>query len=113
MRATLVSRRSREASRRRVVGVLVPGQAAVDGLAKQIAQRKLGIASGAGIAELSLDQRTHAEAFIEFAREQDAGIGGAGMWASSRVRWWLNGAHPLRVVPAALWAQARGLRFSR
>jgi len=28
----------------------------------------------------------------------------------SRVRWWLNGAHPLRV--AALWAQARGLRFS-
>src|SRR5262245_20020215 len=45
----------------RVVGVLVSGQPAVDGLAKQIAERELGIASSAGIGEVSLDQRTYAE----------------------------------------------------
>src|SRR5215831_7594185 len=59
----------------RVVRVLVPGQAAIDGLAKQIRERELGIVSGPGIAEVALDQRTHAEALVEFAREQEASIG--------------------------------------
>jgi len=35
----------------------------------------IGHASGPGIAEVALDQRTHAEALVEFAREQEAGIG--------------------------------------
>jgi hypothetical protein len=60
----------------RVVGVLVPGQAAVDRLTKQVAQRELGVASGARIAELSLDQRTHAEALVQLAREKQSSIGG-------------------------------------
>src|SRR5215831_19940464 len=59
----------------RVVGVLVPRQATVDGLAKQITERKLGIASGAGVGEVSLDQRTQAEAFVQLARKQQARVG--------------------------------------
>ena len=37
-----------------VVGVLVASQAAVDGLAEQIRQGKLAVASGAGMGEVSL-----------------------------------------------------------
>jgi len=59
----------------RVVRILVPGQAAVDGLAKQIAERELEIASGARIGEVSLDQRTQAEALVQFARKQQSRIG--------------------------------------
>src|SRR5262249_40612107 len=62
----------------RVVGVLVPSQAAIDRLTKQIGQRELKVASGARIAEVSLDQRAQAEAFVEFARKQQACIGGNG-----------------------------------
>jgi hypothetical protein len=42
----------------RVVGVLVPGQAAIDGLAKKIRQGELVVVSGAGIGEVSLNTRT-------------------------------------------------------
>jgi hypothetical protein len=59
----------------RVVGVLVPGQAAIDRLPKQVGQRELAVASGAGIGEVSLDQRTHAEALVQFAWKQEARIG--------------------------------------
>src|SRR5215813_13299709 len=62
----------------RVVGVLVPSQAAIDRLTKQIGQRELKVASGARIAEVSLDQRAQAEAFVEFARKQEARVGGDG-----------------------------------
>jgi len=54
----------------RVVRVLVPGQAAIDRLAKQVGQRELRVAPGAGIAEMALDQRTQAEALIQLAREE-------------------------------------------
>jgi hypothetical protein len=50
-----------------VVGVLVAGQAAVDGLAEEIRQRELAIASGAGIGQVSLDERAQAEALVQFA----------------------------------------------
>ena len=63
------------ASRLGVVRVLVPGQAAVDRLAKQVGQRELAVASRAGIAEESLDQRAQAEAFVRLARKQEAGVG--------------------------------------
>src|SRR5262245_63911490 len=52
----------------RVVGVLVSGEATVDRLEKQIPERELGIASGAGITEVALDQRTQTEAFVQLAR---------------------------------------------
>jgi len=44
-------------------------------LAKQIAERELEIASGARIGEVSLDQRTQAEALVQFARKQQSRIG--------------------------------------
>ena len=44
----------------RVVGVLVTGQATVDGLAKEIRQGELVVASGARISEMSFDQRVQA-----------------------------------------------------
>src|SRR5262249_3181413 len=62
----------------RVVRVLVPGQAAVDGLAKQIAERELGIASRAGIGEVSIDERTHAEALVQLTWKKQTSIGGNG-----------------------------------
>jgi hypothetical protein len=52
-----------------VVRLLIPGQTTVDRLTKQIGDWKLGVASGTGIAEMSLDQHTQAEAFVEFARK--------------------------------------------
>jgi hypothetical protein len=48
---------------------------AIDRLTKQIGQRELAVASRAGIAEMSLDERTQAEAFVEFAWKQEASIG--------------------------------------
>src|SRR5215475_9815108 len=52
-----------------VVRVVVPGQATVDRLAEEVRQQELAIVSRAGIAEVSLDQRTQAEAFVQLARE--------------------------------------------
>src|SRR5262245_3314812 len=60
----------------RVVRVLVPGQAAVDRLAQQIAARELGIASGAGIGEVSLDQRTQSETLVQLTWKKQTSIGG-------------------------------------
>jgi hypothetical protein len=47
-----------------VVGVLVTGQAAVDRLAEEVGQGELAIASGAGIGEVSVDERAQAEALV-------------------------------------------------
>jgi|SRR5215831_10711303 len=58
----------------RVVRVLVPGEPAVDRLAQQVSQRELGVASGAGIGEVSLDQRAQAKVLIQLARQQQPGI---------------------------------------
>jgi hypothetical protein len=59
-----------------VVGVLVPGQAAIDGLAEEIRQGELGVAPGAGIAEVSLDQGVEAEVLVQLAWQQQPGVGG-------------------------------------
>ena len=59
-----------------VVGILGARQAAIDGLADQIRQGKVAVASGAGIGEVSLDQGAEAEAFVQLPREQQPGIGG-------------------------------------
>jgi MOFRL family len=45
-----------------VAGVLVPCQAAIDGLSEQVRQRELAVRSGAGIGEVSFDQGTQAAA---------------------------------------------------
>ena len=59
-----------------VVGVLVAGQATVDRLTKQIRRRELRVASGARIAEVSLDQHAQTEALVQLARQQQPGVGG-------------------------------------
>jgi hypothetical protein len=59
-----------------VVGVLVPCQAAIEGLAKEIPQGELVVSSGAGIAEVSFDQGAQAESLVQLAREHKPGIGG-------------------------------------
>src|SRR5262245_10061724 len=78
-RASALSRRQHP--KRRVFGqslgvirVLVPSQAPIDRLTKQIGDRKLGVASGTGIAEMSFYQRTQAEAFVGFAWKQHASM---------------------------------------
>ena len=48
-----------------VVGVVVPCQAAVDGLAKEISHRELAAASGAGIGEVSPDEGAQAEPLVQ------------------------------------------------
>ena len=53
-----------------VVGVLVPCQAAIDGLAEQVRQRELTVASGARIGEVSLDQGAQAEPPVQLAGQQ-------------------------------------------
>ena len=52
-----------------VVGVFVAGQTAIDRLAKQVGQRELRVASGAGIIEMALDQCVETQAFVQLARE--------------------------------------------
>jgi hypothetical protein len=59
-----------------VVGVLVPRQAALDGLAKEIRQGELVVASGAKIGEVSLDQDAQAEPLVHLAGQQQPGVGG-------------------------------------
>src|SRR5262249_52788093 len=58
-----------------VVGILVPGKAAVDRLAEEVRQRELAIVSGARIREVSLDQAIKPEALVQRAREQQPSIG--------------------------------------
>ena len=58
-----------------VVGVLVTGKAAIDGLAKEIRQGELVVAPGAGIAEVSGDQGAQAEALVLLAWQQQPSIG--------------------------------------
>ena len=53
-----------------VVGIFVAGQTAVDGLAEQIREGKLAVASGARIGEVSLDERAQAEALVQLAGQQ-------------------------------------------
>ncbi len=45
-------------------------------LAEEVRQRKLAVLPGAGIGEVSFDQRVQTKAFVQLAREQEAGIGG-------------------------------------
>jgi len=83
--AIRLSRRSRAASIRNrrvlgqplsVVGILVARQAAIDGLAKEIRQGELVVASGARIDEVSLDQGAQAEPLVQLAWQQQPGVGG-------------------------------------
>ena len=60
----------------RVVGVLVAGQAAIDGLANEIRQGELAVASGTRIGEVSLDQGAQAESLVQLAQQQQSGVGG-------------------------------------
>ena len=69
-----------------IVGVLVPRQAAVDGLAQEIRQGELGVASGAGIGEVSFDQRTQPEALVQLAWQQQPGVEGPASFTSDFVR---------------------------
>src|SRR5262245_41864867 len=62
----------------RVVGVLIARETAINRLTKQVGQRELKVASGTGVVEVPLDQCAQAEAFVEFARKQEARIGGNG-----------------------------------
>jgi hypothetical protein len=48
-----------------IVGVLVPREAAVDRLAKQIGQSELEVAPRTGIGEVSLDQGAQAEPLVQ------------------------------------------------
>ena len=59
----------------RVVRILVSGQTAVNRLPQQVSQRKLRVASGAGIGEVSLDQRAQAKALVKLAGQQQPGVG--------------------------------------
>src|SRR5262245_15633708 len=81
--ATLISRGSCEVGIRsgrvlgqwlRVVGVFVPGQAAIDGLAKEIWQGELVVAS-ARIRKLLLDQDAQAETLVQLAWQRRPGVG--------------------------------------
>ena len=58
------------------VGVLVPRQAAIERLANEIRQGELGVAAGAGIAEVSFDQHAQAEVLVQLAGQQEPGVRG-------------------------------------
>jgi len=45
-------------------------------LAKEIRQEELGVASDAGIAEVSVDQGAQAEVLVQLAWQQQPGVGG-------------------------------------
>jgi hypothetical protein len=53
----------------RIIGVLVTGQAAIDGLAKEVRQGELRVVSRARISEVSFNQRAQAEALVQLARQ--------------------------------------------
>jgi hypothetical protein len=57
-----------------VVGIFVPGQAAIDGLAKEIRQGELIVLSGAGVSEVSFNQRAQAELLVQLAGQQQPGV---------------------------------------
>ena len=62
--------------RGRVVEVFVARQAAVDRLPQEIRQRELRVQSVAGVAQVLGDDRLQAEAFIQLADQNQAGVRG-------------------------------------
>src|SRR4051794_9864197 len=61
---------------RRVVEVFVTRQAAVDRLPQEIRQSELRVQSVAGVAQVPGDDRLKPEAFVQFADQNQTGIGG-------------------------------------
>jgi hypothetical protein len=59
-----------------VVEVFVAGQPAVDGLPKQIGQRKLGVLAAARVGQVLFDEFPEAESLVQFADHNQAAIGG-------------------------------------
>jgi hypothetical protein len=60
----------------RIVGALVPCQAALDGLSEQVRRREWTVTSRAGIGEVSLDQGAQTEPLVPLAGPQQPGVGG-------------------------------------
>lgn len=58
----------------RVVEVFVARQAAVDRLPQEIRQRKLGVQSAAGVAQVFGDDRPQPEAFVQLADQNQPGV---------------------------------------
>jgi hypothetical protein len=55
-----------------VIDILVTGQPAVDGLPKQIGQRKLGVLAAAGVAQMLFDELSQAEPFVQLPHQNQA-----------------------------------------
>ena len=60
----------------RVVEVLIPGQAAVDRLPQEIRQAKLSVQALSAVAQVLCDERLQAQAFIQLAHQNEAGVRG-------------------------------------
>ena len=59
-----------------VIDILVTGQAAVDGLPKQIGQRKPGVLAAARVAQMLFDELCQAEPFVQLPHQNQAPVGG-------------------------------------
>ena len=59
----------------RVVEVFVPREPAVDRLPEEIRHAELGVRSLAGVAQVCRNERLQAQAFIQLANQDEAGVG--------------------------------------
>jgi hypothetical protein len=59
-----------------VVHVFIAGQPAIDGLAKQIRQRKLGVLTAARIPQVLSHQIAEAQTLVQLANQNQAAVGG-------------------------------------
>jgi hypothetical protein len=59
-----------------VIDILVAGQPAVDGLPKQIGQRKLGVLAAARVAQMLFDELSHPQPFVQLPHRNQAPVGG-------------------------------------
>ena len=61
-----------------IVGIIVAGQAAVDGLAEQRDQVAADVAAGTAFLEVAVGSVSQAQGFIQFSECQQSGVGGDG-----------------------------------
>jgi hypothetical protein len=59
-----------------VVDILIPRDAAVDGLAEQIGERKLGVLPAPRITQVLGDQFAEAQTFVQLAHQNQTAVGG-------------------------------------
>ncbi|HUE02781.1 MAG TPA: hypothetical protein VMR62_24660 [Bryobacteraceae bacterium] len=59
-----------------VVDILIPRDAAVDGLAEQIGERKLGVLPAPRITQVLSDQFAEAQTFVQLAHQNQTAVGG-------------------------------------